>query len=48
LIDLILFTSGNYFGLGIGGMERMIVYPMLVWGLAFAGYLLSRFPEAVS
>ena len=48
LVTLLLFTTGNNLGLGVGGMERMIVYQMLVWGLAFAGYLLNRFPEAVS
>jgi len=48
LIDLILFTSGNYFGLGIGGMERMIVYPAIVWGLSFAGFLLHQFTETKS
>jgi hypothetical membrane protein len=45
LVDLILFTSGNYVGLGVGGMERMIVYPAAVWGLAFAGFLIHQFNE---
>ena len=48
LVTLLLFTTGNNLGLGVGGMERIIVYPLLVWGLAFAGYLLNRFPEVVS
>src|SRR5438034_1266603 len=26
-------------GPGSGGMERMIVWPILVWGTAFGGYL---------
>ena len=36
-----LYVSGNYLGLGTGGMERMIVWPVLVWGIAFGGYLLG-------
>ncbi len=39
LLALILFTSGNYLALGKGGMERMIAYPALLWGIAFGGYL---------
>jgi hypothetical membrane protein len=30
-----------YLGLGPGGMERMIAYPMLLWDLAFGGYLMA-------
>ena len=45
LVDLILFVTGNNLGLGVGGMERMIMYPVLVWGLAFAGFLINHFPE---
>ena len=48
LVDMVLFISGNYLGIGVGGMERMIVYPALVWGLAFAGFLINRFPETKS
>ncbi len=36
-----LYVSGNYLGLGAGGMERMIVWPVLVWGIAFGGYFLG-------
>ena len=36
-----LYVSGNYLGLGTGGMERMIVWPVLVWGIAFGGSLLG-------
>ena len=41
LAALGLFVSKTYLGLGPGGMERMIVWPVLVWGLAFGGYLLG-------
>ncbi|MBP1928730.1 putative membrane protein [Methanolinea mesophila] len=45
-----LFTLVSYFALGqsaplaplgIGGVERWIVYPVLVWMLGFGGYLMS-------
>jgi hypothetical membrane protein len=29
---LVLFMVGMDLGLGVGGMERMIVYPILMWG----------------
>lgn len=35
LAALVLFETGNYLGLGRGGMERMIVYPFLLWGVLF-------------
>jgi len=34
-----LFIANADLGLGPGGMERMIVWPILVWGTAFGGYL---------
>lgn len=40
LAALVLFASDTYLGLGPGGMERLIVYPALMWALAFAGYLM--------
>ena len=39
LIALVLFASDIYLGLGPGGMERLIVYPALMWALIFGGYL---------
>jgi hypothetical membrane protein len=41
LVALALFGSGQYFGLGHGGMERMIAYPALMWGAGFGGYLIA-------
>lgn len=32
---------GNLFGIGPGGLERMIVYPTLLWGVAFGGHLMG-------
>ena len=37
-----LFTGGIYLGLGEGGMERMIVYPVLLWSIAFSGQLIAE------
>ncbi len=44
LVALGLFGVGEYLGLGVGGMERMIAYPVLLWGAGFGGYLIA-FPE---
>ena len=41
---LALFMAGMDLGLGVGGMERMIVYPILMWGVGFGGYLIAH-PE---
>lgn len=38
---LVLFASGTYLGLGAGGMERMIAYPTLLWGVGFGSSLMS-------
>ncbi len=42
LSAMALFLSGVYVGLGPGGMERMIVYPALLWGVLFSGMLLAK------
>lgn len=46
LIPIAAYISG-YFGsnalLGPGGIERMIFYPILLWQIAFGGYLISYF-----
>jgi len=41
---LVLFMAGIDLGLGVGGMERMIVYPLLMWGAGFGGHLIAH-PE---
>jgi hypothetical membrane protein len=41
LSALFLFMSGNYLGLGPGGMERLIAYPALLWGTSLGGYLMQ-------
>jgi hypothetical membrane protein len=41
LCCLVLFVLGIHLGLGPGGMERMIVYPVILWGVSFGGYLMA-------
>lgn len=41
LLAIALFASGVYFGLGHGGMEKMIVYPALLWYVGFGGHLMG-------
>jgi hypothetical membrane protein len=41
LVALVLFLTGQYAGIGLGGMERMIVYPVLFWEAGFGGYLMA-------
>lgn len=41
LLALVLFLTEIYLGLGVGGMERMIAYPVLAWGMAYGGYLMG-------
>jgi len=38
---LVLGPDHPFFGLGFGGIERWIVYPLVVWGAGLGGYLLS-------
>ena len=48
LLALVLFLSTasfGFLGLGVGGMERMIVYPTLVWTICFGGYLMASSQE---
>ena len=44
LLAMILFMGNIYLGLGVGGMERMIVYPILIWMMGFGSFLMA-FPE---
>jgi hypothetical membrane protein len=38
----VAYDSIFYLGLGPGGMERIIVYPLLIWLAGFAGYLVTE------
>ncbi|MEM1564117.1 MAG: DUF998 domain-containing protein [Candidatus Bathyarchaeia archaeon] len=42
LAALILFGLKMDLGLGVGGMERMIAYPILLWAIGFGGYLIKE------
>jgi hypothetical protein len=42
LTSSIAYDSNFYLGLGPGGMERMIVYPALMWLAGFAGHLVTK------
>ncbi len=42
IIALVLFASGNYFGLGDGGMERLILIPNLIWAFQFSAALYNK------
>jgi hypothetical membrane protein len=47
LVSLVLYipdsgaSAGSYLGIGPGGLERLIVYPVLFWSLAFGGHLMA-------
>jgi len=41
LVALVLALTHNYTGIGKGGMERMIVYPLFLWVLGFGGALIG-------
>jgi len=44
LLASVLYVVNQYLGLGVGGMERIIVYPILIWTIGFGGYLIA-YPE---
>ena len=41
LAALFLYVGNIYLGLGAGGMERMVVYPVLLWAIGFGGHLMG-------
>ncbi|MBI3840590.1 MAG: DUF998 domain-containing protein [Thaumarchaeota archaeon] len=41
LLSLLLYVGDLDLGLGVGGMERMIVYPALLWAIGFGGHLMG-------
>ncbi len=42
LVALTMYASNIFLGLGQGGMERMIVYPALIWAVGFSAYLMGK------
>ena len=41
LVALVLYAAQMNLGIGDGGMERMVAYPVFFWGIAFGGYLMA-------
>jgi hypothetical membrane protein len=41
LVAIVLFTANVLLGLGVGGMERMIVYPVVAWAIGIGGYFMN-------
>jgi hypothetical membrane protein len=41
LVTMVLYVLNVFLGLGPGGMERMIVYPALIWAVGFSALLLA-------
>ncbi|MEW6224446.1 MAG: DUF998 domain-containing protein [Chloroflexota bacterium] len=47
LLSYVLLGDGSPFAvLGLGGLERWIVYPVAIWVIAFGGYVAGRATEA--
>ena len=44
VVTMLLFFGNITMGLGVGGMERMIVYPSLIWMAGFGVFLMVQ-PE---
>lgn len=42
VLAIFLSTFGFYFGIGYGGMERLVIYPSLLWLLGFGAYLIGE------
>jgi hypothetical membrane protein len=44
---VLFFTTRDfgYLGLGVGGMERMMAYPTLLWIISLGGYLLGNYSD---
>jgi hypothetical membrane protein len=42
IVAVVLQGSGFYLGLGLGGIERLEIYPSLLWGLVFDAYLIGE------
>ena len=42
LLAMGLLASGIYLGLGLGGIERMVAYPLLLWIVSFGSQLIAQ------
>jgi len=41
LLAMVFVASQTYLGLGLGGMERMVAYPLLLWEVGFGSHLIG-------
>ena len=41
IVAVLLFVIGSYHGLGPGGMERMVAYPIIIWSMGLGGALMK-------
>ncbi len=41
LAALLFYMAGEYLGLGAGGMERVVVLPVLLWAVGFGGHMMA-------
>jgi hypothetical membrane protein len=48
IVAVVLQASGFYLGLGLGGIERLEIYPNLLWGLVFDAYLIGESSNTAS
>ena len=54
LVSLVLYVPdsgaslGGALGIGPGGLERLIVYPVLFWSIAFSGHLMAMEEKPVT
>ena len=42
VLYMVLGDSSPIAGLGLGGVERWVAYPILAWTMSFGGYLMGR------
>jgi hypothetical membrane protein len=42
VLYMIMGDNGPMAGLGLGGIERWVAYPILIWTMSFGGYLMGR------
>lgn len=46
LLAIVLFIAEVDFGLGHGGIQRMIVYPALLWYISFGSHIMTHSPSS--
>jgi len=48
ILAIVFQASGFYLGLGLGGIERLEMYPSLLWSLGFGAYLVGESGSTLS